>query len=115
VANISIYNRQLSWGDIVNASKKTLAIIIAGCFLANSAFGQELNDIREIALNCDSCHDGVSTDAPVLHGQKQKYLEIQLEKFRSKKRTHNLMSVIGKNISDDQLKELAKYYSQGAR
>ena len=51
----------------------------------------------------------------MLHGQKQKYLESQLEKFRRKKRTHNLMSIIGQNLSDDQLKELAKYYSQNVR
>ena len=85
------------------------------CALPISAFGQESYDIREIVLNCDSCHNGISTEAPVLHGQKQKYLEIQLEKFRSKKRTHNLMSLIGQNLSDDQLKELARYYSQNPR
>ena len=96
-------------------NKKALLTIIAGCFLVNLAVGQESNDIREIILNCDSCHNGVSTDAPVLHGQKQKYLEVQLEKFRRKKRTHNLMSIIGQNLSDDQLKELAKYYSQNVR
>ena len=96
-------------------TRKALLIMITGYFFTNSAFGQEADDIREIVLNCDSCHNGISTEAPVLHGQKQKYLEIQLEKFRSKKRTHNLMSLIGQNLSDDQLKELAKYYSQNPR
>ncbi len=97
------------------ANRKALLIMMTGYFFTNSAFGQESDDIREIVLNCDSCHNGISTEAPVLHGQKQKYLEIQLEKFRSKKRTHNLMSLIGQNLSDDQLKELARYYSQNPR
>ena len=96
-------------------NKKALLTIRAGWFLVNSAVGQESNDMREIVLNCDSCHNGISTDAPVLYGQKQKYLEVQLEKFRRKKRTHHLMSIIGQNLSDDQLKELAKYYSQNVR
>ena len=99
----------------MKVNKKALLIIISGWFLVNSAFGQESNDMREIVLNCDSCHNGISPDAPVLHGQSQKYLEVQLEKFRSRKRTHNLMSIIGQNLSDDQLKELAKYYSQNSR
>lgn len=33
-------------------NKKALLTIIAGCFLVNSAVGQESNDIREIILNC---------------------------------------------------------------
>ena len=102
-------------GRIMNAIQKNLVIIVAGYLIVRPALAQESGDISEIILNCDSCHNGVSAEAPDLRGQKQKYLEAQLEKFRNNKRVHSLMSIIGRNLSDEQLKELAKYYSQNIR
>ncbi|GDX38858.1 hypothetical protein LBMAG20_10730 [Methylocystaceae bacterium] len=113
--NSSVSKTFKDQGRITNAIQKNLVIIIAGYLIVRPALAQELSDNSEIIINCDSCHNGVSAEDPDLRGQQQKYLEAQLEKFRNNKRVHSLMSIIGRNLSDEQLKELAKYYSQNIR
>jgi len=64
---------------------------------------------------CAACHgvDGMSVqpDAPNLAGQPEIYLRDQLRAYRSGKRTHEVMAVIAKPLTDAEVAELAAYYS----
>lgn len=67
------------------------------------------------AAQCAPCHgpQGLSTapDAPNLAGQPQIYLAAQLKAFRDGKRTHEVMSVMAKPLSDVDIEQLAQWYA----
>jgi cytochrome c553 len=64
---------------------------------------------------CMVCHGpvGVSSapDAPNLAGQPQVYLTAQLRAYRSGSRRHEVMNVIAKPLSDQDIDDLAAWYS----
>lgn len=70
---------------------------------------------REKAKACRTCHgiDGVARIpiAPHIAGESQIYLATQLKAFRSGKRTHEIMSVIAEQLSDDDIDDLAAWYA----
>jgi cytochrome c553 len=67
------------------------------------------------AAACGACHgaNGISTnDAwPSLAGQKQAYLATQLKAYREGTRTDALMSPMAKPLSDQDIQDLAAYFS----
>ncbi len=64
---------------------------------------------------CSVCHgaNGISTlpDAPNLAGQPEIYLVNQLRAYRSGERRHEVMSVVAKPLSDDDIASLAAWFS----
>ena len=64
---------------------------------------------------CAVCHgaQGLSTlpDAPNLAGQPEIYLAAQLKNYRSGKRTHEVMSVMAKPLSDQDIDNLSAWYA----
>jgi len=64
---------------------------------------------------CQVCHgiDGIAKIpiAPHLAGESQIYIETQLKAFRSGKREHEMMSVIAKDLSDEDITSVAQWYS----
>ena len=64
---------------------------------------------------CQICHgiDGIAKIpvAPHLAGESQIYLETQLKAFRSGKRENEMMSVVAKSLTDDEITNLAEWYS----
>ena len=67
------------------------------------------------AQACAACHgsDGISAaaDIPNLAGQKKAYLVRQLQAFRDGQRSHELMSVIARQLEPAELPVLADYWS----
>ena len=61
------------------------------------------------------CHGtiGISTlpDAPNLAGQPEIYLSSQLRAYRSGERRHEVMTLIAKPLSDDDIANLAAWFS----
>ena len=70
---------------------------------------------RAKAQACAPCHGpvgvGVAPDAPNLAGQPRMYLVSQLKAFRAGKRQHEVMSVIAKPLTDDDIDQLAGWFS----
>ena len=66
------------------------------------------------ARTCTVCHGplGVSTlpDTPNLAGQPERYVIDQLKAYRSGKRNHEVMSVVAKPLSDDDIADLAAWF-----
>lgn len=65
--------------------------------------------------SCAVCHgaQGMATlpNAPNLAGQPQIYLAEQLKNYRSGKRTHEVMSVIAKPLSDQEIEDVSAWYA----
>jgi cytochrome c553 len=70
---------------------------------------------RSKALMCQACHgiDGLSKvpDAPNIAGQIESYLVAQLQAFKSGARKNDAMSVVVGSLSDQDIENLAAYYS----
>jgi cytochrome c553 len=62
-----------------------------------------------------ACHGAngmsVAPDAPNLAGQPAIYLNAQLKAYRGGKRTHEVMNVVAKPLSDADIDALAAWYS----
>ena len=67
------------------------------------------------ARSCAVCHGplGVATapDTPNLAGQPERYLSEQLKAYRSGKRSHEVMSLMAKPLSDDDIASLAAWFA----
>jgi cytochrome c553 len=67
------------------------------------------------AGKCRTCHgiDGIARIpiAPHIAGESTIYLETQLKAFRSGKRVHEIMSVVAKTLTDEDIANLAAWYS----
>ncbi len=71
-----------------------------------------------VRARCISCHGvgGVTVNQqwPNLAGQKREYLQKRLLAFRSGEQTAPLMNVIANELSEQQINDVAEYYSQSA-
>jgi cytochrome c553 len=67
------------------------------------------------AQKCQVCHgiDGIAKMpvAPHLAGESDIYLQTQLKSFRSGKRENEMMTVVAKNLSDQDIANLAAWYA----
>lgn len=67
------------------------------------------------AMMCQACHglDGLSKtpDAPNIAGQTEPYLVTQLQAFKTGLRKSDAMSVVTPPLSDQDIEDLAAYYS----
>ncbi len=70
---------------------------------------------RQKARQCQTCHglDGQAKlpDAPNLAGQAEIYLVKTLKDYRSGARQHEMMSLVARNLKDDDIADLAAYYA----
>lgn len=89
------------------------AALLAGAVVSTpAAAGADAG--RAKAGACAVCHgpQGLATapEAPNLAGQPEIYLVAQLRNFRNGKRAHEVMGVIAKGLSDDDIDDLAAWY-----
>lgn len=71
---------------------------------------------RQVAdTQCRTCHgiDGIAQIpvAPHLAGESEIYLQTQLKAFRSGKRVNEMMNVVAKGLTDDDIANVAAWYS----
>lgn len=71
---------------------------------------------KHVRATCVSCHgmNGITVSSmwPNLAAQQEGYLRKQLMDYRSGKRKHPIMEVIANELSEQQIADVAKYYSQ---
>ena len=67
------------------------------------------------ATACAVCHGplglSMQPNVPNLAGQPEIYLVEQLRNYRSGKRTHEVMAVIARPLSDQEIEHLAQWYA----
>ena len=89
----------------------TLTLVGTGAGGAADRF----EDGHRKAVQCVACHgmEGVAPNPtfPHLAGQNAAYLAIQLEWFRTGQRYHSLMTPVAQALSDQDIEDLAAYYS----
>ncbi|ALA18376.1 MULTISPECIES: c-type cytochrome [Chelatococcus] len=89
------------------------AVLAAVPVLAQAA---DVKAGRGLAVaKCQTCHglNGIATiaEAPHLAGESEIYLETQLRAFRSGKRQQEMMSIVAKDLTDEEIANLAAWYA----
>lgn len=84
-------------------------------FSTYSLASEEIAAGKVIAERCSSCHgvSGLSSSSrtPNLKGQNQRYLVSALKAYKNKERDSAMMSSIAEKLSDDDINNIAAYYS----
>ena len=106
----------------MQASKRTLQAVVltlaVGAGIPALAAGDPppARVVPAKAPQCFACHgtNGIATmpDAPNLAGQNEGYLSKTLQEFRSGARQHEVMSLMAKGLSDQDIAQLAAYFSK---
>jgi cytochrome c553 len=82
---------------------------------AQAAAAADVKAGRQKALQCQTCHglDGQAKlpDAPSLAGQGEIYLAKALKDYRSGARQNEMMSLVARNLKDEDVADLAAYYA----
>jgi cytochrome c553 len=94
----------------------TLILLLGAALFTPVCSAQDTAQGRSRAqVACAMCHglDGISTlpNAAHLAGQPAIYLEEQLKAYRSGKRSNEVMAVIAKTLSDDDIRNLSAWYA----
>lgn len=83
--------------------------------LAAQAAAQDAARGEAKASDCVACHGalGISPNPlfPNLAGQNGAYVQLQLEKFKKGERYHPLMTPVAESLSQQEINDLAAYYS----
>jgi cytochrome c553 len=99
-------------GVLVNV----LSLAVFAAMPGRADAGGDVKAGREKAQKCEVCHglNGVSkvVEAPNIAGQNQQYLVKQLNAFRSGERQNEMMSIIARTLSRDDIEDLAAYYAE---
>jgi cytochrome c553 len=92
-----------------------LAFAAAAVSFAPTSASADAAAGKQKAQMCVVCHglDGIgkTPDAPNLAGESKIYLTKQLAAFRSGERKHEQMSIIAQGLSDEDISNLADWYS----
>jgi cytochrome c553 len=95
------------------ASRGGAALLLAAAVPA--ALAADTSVGRQKAQVCAVCHGplglSVAPDAPHLAGQPQLYVDAQLRAYRSGKRQHEVMTLMAKPLSDEDISALAAWYA----
>lgn len=102
---------------VINGLLQRLLPIAAICVLCWHASAQARDPIagQKAAVACAVCHglQGISQipNAPHLAGQPALYVAAQLKGYRSGKRQNEVMAVIAKPLTDEEIDNLAAWYA----
>lgn len=96
--------------------RRHLAALTVAALAAAPALAQgDMQAGRKLAQQCATCHgiDGLAKVpiAPHIAGENFTYLKTQLQNFRSGRRQHEIMSIVAQTLSDEEIDNLAAWYS----
>lgn len=96
--------------NVLAAMLVSVAVMASGAAVAGDAAAGKAK-----SGTCAGCHGAAGVSAnplwPNLAGQKDAYLAKQMKAFRDGTRTDPMMSPMAKPLSDDDIANLAAYYS----
>lgn len=106
-----------SSSSVAGANRQNAVAVAAAAFFFHCvpALAQDAPLGLEKARVCQTCHglDGLSRlpDAPHIAGQPAVYLERALRAYRSGERKNEMMAVVAKILSDEDIRNLAAHYA----
>ncbi|MDV5170187.1 hypothetical protein [Photobacterium rosenbergii] len=100
----------------MKCAQRNWSLLLFSCLGINLGLMGSAHAAPKLIEACEACHSTNMVSQvpsyPILHGQKQGYLEKQLEAFRDGTRENPMMAGLVQNLSDSDITELAQHYSQ---
>jgi cytochrome c553 len=101
-------------------ARRIIALLMAiGPFVlfVHQSAGAENNQGAQLAAMCASCHrlDGRDQGIPSIVGLDEKQLADMMEAFRSGKRSSQIMNVVARSLSTEEIAALAAYLASQQR
>ncbi|HWT35436.1 MAG TPA: cytochrome c [Paraburkholderia sp.] len=94
--------------------KRFFLFVLAAGMASVAAHAADAAKGRAKAVQCQACHgmDGIAKvpEAPNLAGQNEDYLVKALKDFKSGARQNDMMLLVAKPLSDDDIANLAAFY-----
>ncbi|HJP97316.1 MAG TPA: cytochrome c [Rhodanobacteraceae bacterium] len=88
--------------------------LVLACGTAAAASGNAADGAKKAAA-CEACHgkdgNGIAPNYPALAGQYQDYLQQALHEYKSGRRTNAIMNGMAAPLSDQDIDDLAAYFS----
>jgi cytochrome c553 len=101
--------RSVDRGMAAKTGMLALAAVVVLPALAAAAAG------RQKAAMCQTCHGiegvGKMPDVPNIGGESAQYIQRQLKSFKAGERRHEQMSIVASSLSDQDIENLAAWYS----
>lgn len=98
-----------------NRTPATLAVSLASLLLAGTAQAGDPAAGKAKSATCVACHGekGISAQPiyPNLAGQKEQYLVLAMEAYKSGARSNPIMKPMAAMLSSEDIKNLAAYYA----
>jgi len=95
---------------------RPVVVLLAGLLMSGAALAGDAAKGKAKAAVCSACHgaNGISSNPlwPNLAGQKEQYLIKSIKGFRDGDRKDPSMAPMVANLSDDDIENLAAYFSQ---
>jgi cytochrome c553 len=92
-----------------------LLAIVMGLVSVTAAKSADARAGRAKATTCQACHglDGLSKhpEAPNLAGQIENYLAKATTSYRTGERKNELMNIVARDLSDEDIADLAAFYA----
>jgi cytochrome c553 len=105
-----LYACKITARQMLSATIGASAVLLSGLSAAD-----DVSRGKEKAQSCAMCHgaNGIAhmPNAPNLAGQPAAYLAEQLKDYRSGKRSNEIMNVIAKPLTDQEIADLAAWYA----
>ncbi len=93
--------------------KKLIALAFASALISTPTMASESPAKLKLCIGCHGADgNSIVPTYPKLAGQHAKYLEKQLKDFRGGFRKSPVMQSFAKNLTDQDIKELATFFSQ---
>jgi cytochrome subunit of sulfide dehydrogenase len=98
-------------------SKQFAAVLALMCSAGVGAQTQDALYVKSLAATCANCHgtNGKAVDGSsvvTLAGMQREYIVAQLAAFKAGTRPATIMHQISKGYSDEQIAQIATYFSQ---
>lgn len=94
---------------------KKIIVVLSSVIFSVAVQAGDIQAGKARSNTCVPCHGskGISTNPvwPDIAGQKEQYLAMQLKAFRDGEREHPLMTAMAQGLSDEDIDNLAAYYS----
>lgn len=101
--------------NLVRLDKLTYLLLASMFTFTSYAGAADLEAGKEKAAQCEGCHgtngDSQNSQFPKLAGQKGLYLETQLKKFKSGKRTSSMMQGVASHLSEQDIENVSAFFA----
>lgn len=103
---------------VIKFKLSVLAFMLVALFISSPSYAGDIARGESLSQTCLGCHGapglrnpGPVYNIPVIGGQREVYLVSALQAYKNKERSHGTMQAQASNLSDQDIQDIAAYFS----